>query len=62
MIVTLYNGEQLESWLIAEEDGLVQLTIYYNGITLLFPTDLLPELAHEMTKVAEALRMREHRN
>ena len=61
-VINLFDGQQLASWLIAEDDEVIQVVIFQNDVTLSFPKDAFPELALEMVKVAEALKLREHRN
>ena len=62
MIVTLYNGEQIESWLSTDDEEFIQLGIHFNSVCLTIPKSLVSELAFELTKVAEAIKARERRN
>ena len=62
MIITLYNGKQLESWLSVDDEEVIQLVIHFNNVCLTFPKSLVSELAFELTKVAEAIKAREQRN
>jgi len=61
-IITLYNGKQIESWLSVDDEEVIQLCIHFNGVCLTIPKSLVSEMAFELTKVAEAIKAREHRS
>jgi len=62
VIIALYNGKQIESWLSTDDDEVIQLCIYFNNVCLTIPKSLVSELAFELTKVVEAIKAREHRS
>ena len=62
MIITLYNGKQIESWLSTDDEEVIQLVIHFNSVCLTIPKGLVSELAFELNKVAEAIKAREQRN
>lgn len=60
--IELLDGKQLAAWMYSDDLSLINVMIFYNGVTLLMPTEDFSELVDELSKVALKLRTMEKQN
>ena len=62
MIITLQDGKQIDCWIDEEDDEVVFLCIYDNGVTLTIPKECFLEIANEVGEAAKSFISQSRRN
>jgi len=62
MIITLQDGEQVDCWIDEEDDEVVFLCIYDNGVTLTIPKECFLKIANEIGEAAKSFISQSRRN